>query len=171
MPKSNTPQAAAETALTTIAGGPLSQVLEVLASIPEADEDPTERMMTFILSQPPENWAALWEGLPNVKDNAGRSFRAYALRSRDSDFAGRLAKYLIVDVDWLDTGERGLLSCSSEISVVQLLRLHAEKLFPCDLQIVAKDKPTKKGHRPIHLHYLNPASVAAGDPTKIVSEQ
>jgi hypothetical protein len=171
VPKGTTPQTEPETALAVVAGGPLAEVAEVLASIPEVDVDPTERMAAFILNAPPEEWESLWDKLPNLKDNPGRKFRLHDLRIRDSDFKGRFNKYLICDVTWLDTGETGLLSNSSEIGMVQMLALFRDGKLPADLEIVQKDKPTKAGFRPIHLRYLNRAQIPAGDPTQVVSEQ
>lgn len=161
-----------ETGLSTITlHGPLAEVAAIIQSIPPADDDPTARMVAYIMAAPPEDWAALWEKLPNVKDNAGRSFEVHDLRIAESDFKSQLGVYLICDVTWLDTGETGLLSVSSQISMVQLLRLYKDRRFPAKLQIVAKAKATKAGFHPIHLAYLDPTNVATGDPTKIVSEQ
>lgn len=158
-------------ALEVIAGGPLAEIKTLLQSIPAIDDNPTERMAAYILNAAPEDWDELWKKLPNLKDNAGHRFRLHAFRVTASDFEGPLGVYLICDVTWLDSGVKGLLSCSSQIGMVQMLALYRDGKLPADLEIVAKDKPTKAGFRPIHLRYLDTAKVAAGDPTMIVSEQ
>lgn len=171
MPK-NTPAAEPETALApTEQRSPLALVREVLETIPQADEDPTERMAAFILSQPAERWDELWAGLPNLKDNAGQVVTIHAIRARESDFEGPLGLYLIADVTWDKTGEKGLLSASSQMVIVQLLTLYRRGQFPAKVEIVAKDKPTKAGFRPIHLRYLGAPQVALGDPGAVVAEQ
>ena len=171
MPKDTTTNAESTALAPRSSNGAINHVKELIMSVPQLDTDPTERMVEYILNTPPEEWSALWDKLPNVKDNAGRRFRLHDFRFRESDFEGELGVYLICDVTWLDSGEKGLLSCSSQISMVQMLTLRRDGKLPADLEIVAKDKPTKAGFRPIHLHYLDTAQVAAGDPTKVVSEQ
>lgn len=171
MPKS-TPAAVEETALVAQdQPSSLDLVKEIIATIPSADEDPTPRMAEFILSQPPEKWEELWAGLPNVKSNAGQIVTVHAIRVRPSDFEGPLGVYVIADVTWKSTGERGLLSCSSQMAMLQLLRLHAQDRFPATVEIVQKAKSTAKGYHPIHLRYLDAAQAPIGDPTKVVSEQ
>lgn len=167
----STSKAAETEALATVPSSSLATIQAVIQSIPQAQTDPTERMAAFILNAPPEEWDALWAKLPNLKDNVGRSFRLHDIRVADSDFEGPLGVYLICDVTWKDTGENALLSASSQISMVQMLALYRDKKLPADLQIVEKDKPTRAGFRPIHLHYLNREQIPAGDPTAVVSEQ
>ena len=171
MPKSITPAAAESTALAVTPSEAIQAVKSALERITIADEDPTPRMAAFVLSHPPEEWEELWAKLPNVRDNAGRQVRVNALRVRESDFEGPFGLYLIADVTWLDTGESDLLSCSSQMSIVQLVKLYLDGKLPADVEIVAKDKPTKRGFRPIHLRYLSPAGAALGDPGAVVSEQ
>lgn len=166
MPK-NTPSAAAESTdlVVTEPQSALAVVRETLASIPQADEDPTERMAAFILSQPAERWEELWAGLPNVKDSVGEVVTVHAIRARESDFEGPLGLYLICDVTWRSTGEKGLLSCSSQMAILQLVTLYKQGRLPATVEIVKKEKATKRGFHPIHLRYL----VNYKDP--VVSEQ
>jgi len=171
MPKS-TPAAEQETtALAPVASAPLAALREIIDAIPDADTDPTERMAQFILTHPAEEWDELWAGLPNVKDNIGETLTVTAIRVRESDFEGPVGVYLICDVRWDRSGEYGLLSVSSQMSMVQLLALYRDHKLPAHVQIVAKDKPTKAGFRPIHLRYLGAADAAPGDPGAVVAEQ
>jgi len=171
LPK-NTPPAAAETALTTATEPTgLALVQQIIESIASADDDPTERMASFILTHPPEQWDELWAGLPNVKNNIGESFTVSAIRARESDFEGPVGVYLICDVLWDRSGEYGLLSVSSQMGMVQLLALYKGGKLPAHLQIVAKSKPTKAGFTPIHFRYLGGGEAALGDPGEVVSEQ
>ena len=125
-----------------------------LESIPSPEDDPTERMLVYIAEAPPEEWETLWSKLPNLKDNVGRRLRVDAIRAAPSDFDGRLSHYLICEGVWEETGERTLVSCSSEMCVAQLIRLYADGRLPARLEIVQKEKPTKAGFRPIHFRYL-----------------
>lgn len=172
MPSKPTTTVPAEDALaTTQQTNPLDLVKEIIDSIPSADEDPTPRMAEFILSQPPERWEELWAGLDNVKDNAGKTVTVHAIRVRPSDFESDLKVYLICDVTWHDSGERGLLSCSSQMAMLQLLRLHAESRLPAAVEIVKKEKATRRGFHPIHLRYIVNANAAPTGAQGVVSEQ
>lgn len=171
MPKS-TPAPEAETALAPVVEPQgLELVKQILAEIPDADTDPTERMANFILTQPAERWAELWEGLPSVRDYAGRSIIVHGIRARESDFEGPVGVYLILDATDLETGAHELISCSSQMSMIQLLTLHKRGQLPAKVRVVEKDKPTKAGFRPIHLEYIGQASATLGDPGAVVSEQ
>lgn len=142
------------TALSTTSG-PLGQVLDdVLKTVPGAEEDPTPRMMAFILeSDSAQQWDLLFESA-NVKDNVGRKIRVHTLRQAPSSFEGRLGFFLIADVTWLDTGEESVISCSSEIAVAQLLNCWKRDDLPHDFEIIAKDKPTRRGFIPIRLRSM-----------------
>jgi hypothetical protein len=127
---------------------------EVLASVPAVDEDPTPRMMAFILaSDSAQQWEELFES-QNLKSNAGRRVRIHAIRQAVSDYDSRLGIYLLCDVSWLDTGEQGVMGCSSEIGMAQLLNLHARNDLPHDLEIIEKDRPTKSGFKPMRFRSL-----------------
>lgn len=118
MAKPSTTPAETDALATVQPVSPLAVIQQVLATIPQADTDPTDRMAAFILSQPPERWEELWAGLPNVKDNAGEVVTVHAIRARESDFEGPLGVYLIADVTWRSTGEKGLLSVSSQMAML-----------------------------------------------------
>ena len=160
-----------DSALAVVQGGPLATVKALLQTVPDAEADPTSRMLQFILDNPATNWENLWQKVDNLRDNAGRSFRLHAFRQMTSDFESELGIYLLCDVDWLPDETPGLLACSSEVSMVQMIALQRDNKLPADLEIVKKDKPTKAGFYPIHLRYLDPTQAAAGDPTKVVATQ
>lgn len=171
MPKS-TPAAEPETTLAPVAEPQgLELVKSILADVPDADTDPTERMANFILTQPAEKWAELWEGLPSIRDYKGRVIDVHGIRARESDFEGPVGVYLILDATDVETGAQELISCSSQMSMVQLLALHKRGQLPARVRIVEKDKPTKAGFRPIHLEYISQTAAALGDPGAVVSEQ
>lgn len=171
MPK-NTTAPAEEQALATVAEPTaLALVKDILATIPQADEDPTERMAAFITTQPAEKWEELWAGLPSARDYVGQPIIVHAIRARESDFEGGLGLYLILDATDVTTGAHELISCSSQMSMVQLLTLHKRGLFPAKVVFVQKDKPTKAGFKPIHLRYISPTAAPLGDPGAVVSEQ
>lgn len=149
----------------------LALVQEILGSIAQADEDPTPRMSAFIFTHPPEEWESLFAAIDSVKDHIGDQFIIHDMRARESDFEGPLGVYLILDVTDLQTGEKGLLSCSSQMSMVQLLALKRQDRLPATVQIVEKDKPTKAGFKPIHLRYISSTAASLGDPGAVVAEQ
>jgi hypothetical protein len=171
MPKTTTSAPAEQALVAAEPAGPLALVKAIIADIPQADEDPTERMAAFILAQPAEKWDELWEGLPSARDYVGVPIIVHALRARESDFEGPLGLYLILDATDAVTGAHELISCSSQMSMVQLLALHQRGQLPAKVVFVAKDKPTKAGFRPIHLRYLGTLDAALGDPGAVVSEQ
>src|SRR5712692_9637770 len=108
----------------------LAVVRDILAEIPQADEDPTARMAAFILGQPAEKWEELWAGLPSARDYVGIPIVVHDLRARESDFEGTLGHYLILDATDAATGEHVLVSCSSQMSMVQLLTLYRRRQLP-----------------------------------------
>jgi hypothetical protein len=172
MPSKNTPAPAETQALVPAEpSDALEVVKDILAEIPQADEDPTARMAAFILAQPAEKWEELWAGLPSARDFVGIPLVVHDLRARESDFEGTLGLYLILDATDAATGEHVLVSCSSQMSMVQLLTLYRRRQLPAKVEFVQKDKPTKAGFRPIHLRYLGQYDAAAGDPGAVVAEQ
>jgi hypothetical protein len=171
LPK-NTPAAEPEQALAVTQNPTaLALVQQILGHIAQADEDPTPRMQDFIFNHPPEEWEGLFAKLDSVKDHVNDRFIVHDMRARESDFEGPLGVYLILDVTDLQTGEKGLLSCSSQMSMVQLLALKRQDRLPATVQIIEKDKPTKAGFKPIHLRYISPGAAPLGDPGAVVSEQ
>jgi hypothetical protein len=171
MPKGTTSATEPDALATTVTESPLAVLKSAIQNIPWADTDPTERMTEFILTQPPEKWEELWAGLPSVRDLAGKQITIHALRIRESDFEGPLGVYLIADVTFHPSGEKGLLSCSSQMSIAQLVVLHKTGKLPARVEIVQKEKATKRGFHPIHLRYLDPSKGALGDPGAVVSDQ
>src|SRR5216683_1290299 len=137
MPK-NTPAPAESQALVPAEPtDALAVVQEILAEIPQADEDPTARMAAFILAQPASKWEELWAGLPSVRDYAGKQVIVHDLRARESDFEGPLGLYLILDCTDLETGAHELISCSSQMTMVQLLTLWRRRQLPARVEFVA----------------------------------
>lgn len=138
----------------------LASLREVIMEIGDVDEDPTPRMLEYVITHPPEQWGELWEQLPSVRDSVGRQIRCSALRAAGSDYESELGVYLICEVTWLDSGEVGLLTCGSRVGMAQLLALYRAGRLPADLEIRTSKKPTRAGRRPIHFHYLDRAQVA-----------
>ena len=171
MPKSTTPAAEEAALAVPVQETGLAAVKSIIAGIPSADSDPTERMANFILTQPAEKWEELWAGLPSIRDFKGRVLDVHDLRVRESDFEGPVGIYLILDATDVETGAHELISCSSQMSMVQLLALYRDRKLPVRVEVVEKDKPTKAGFRPIHLRYIGATSAALGDPGAVVAEQ
>ena len=132
----------------------LAEVNSIMDLVPDVDEDPTPRMAAAIMAAgDPEDWASVFEG-QSIKDNAGKKIRVTAIRKAPSSYDGPIKQFLVADVIYLDSGEAGVLSISSVISMIQLLVAHQRQWLPLDFEIVQKDKPTRKGFFPIHLKVL-----------------
>jgi hypothetical protein len=156
-PKSNT-AAEAEAAIVPVERlGALAQVKQIIQSVGWAESDPTERMAEFILGHEPEEWEQLFASVPNLRDNAGATVTVRAIRLAESDFEGGLGVYLLCEVEASTGFPNGLMSCSSQVSMIQLLKLWKEGKLPARLEIVRKEKKTKAGFNPIHLRYLGAA--------------
>jgi hypothetical protein len=171
MPESTPAPTVPDALATTTQQVGLSVLQEIIQTIPTADEDPTERMAAFILTHPAEEWDTLFAGLPSIRDYVGREITVNAIRVRESDFEGPVGIYLILDAVDVQTGKAELISCSSQMSMVQLLALYRDKKLPVRVEVVQKDKPTKAGFRPIHLRYVGSVDASLGDPGAVVSEQ
>jgi len=171
MPKDTTEKAAPSTELARPAETQVAKINAFLATTPTVEEDPTESMLALVLNATsPSEWGAIFQS-ESLKDYAGRQVRLNAYRTAKSDFEGGLEHYLILDATDLKTGERIVLTCSSVMSIAQVLNAQARGVWPIDVEIVQKDKPTKAGFRPIHLRYLKPGTAPLGDPQAVVSEQ
>lgn len=171
MPK-NTTEAEPETALalqqTETA---LGKINAYLAAQPTVEEDPTEAMLAAVLGAAgPDEWSRIFESR-SLRDNAGARVRINAYRVMPSDFEGGLTHYLVLDVTYLKSGERGVISASSQMSIAQILNAEARGGFPIDVEIVEKDKPTRRGFKPIHLRFVGRPGAPIGDPASVVSEQ
>lgn len=179
MPKSTTPEAAQEaetepqTALAPVAKkGQLANLVSALAEIPTVEEDPTESMVEAILQAgSPAEWEEVFTAA-SFKDSASRKVRVHAFRASPSQFGGRLPVFLVLDVTYLDSGERGVMTCGSEMAVAQLLNAYKTRSFPLDVEIYRKPTPTREGFFPMRLRYLGDRTRAPlGDPSQVVSEQ
>ena len=164
-PKTTTPAAEEAALVPATTTTTLTAVEAIIATIPSADSDPTERMVEFILSQPAEKWDELWAGLPSIRDYKGRVITVRNIRVRPSDFEGGVGVYFILDALDVETGQDKLISCSSQMAMVQLLALYRDKRLPATVEVVEKEKKTARGFLPIHLRYIvNPSG-------PVVSEQ
>lgn len=171
MTKTTTTEAT-ETALAKVGTRTaLEQINATLAEIPTVEDDPTEAMLQLVIdASSPKDWNAIFQS-ESLRDSAGKRFRLNAYRALKSDFEGGLTHYLVVDATSLETGERQVLTCSSQMAIAQIFNATRRGVWPIDVEIVQKDKPTKAGFRPIHLRYIGPAQAPLGDPSKVVSEQ
>lgn len=161
-----------ETALATQNGETaIERINSFLATVPTVEDDPTEAMLSAVLNAiDPKDWNSLFQS-KSLREANGVDVRINTYRVRPSDFPGGLKHYMVLDVTILETGERGVLTCSSQMAIAQILNAEARVGLPIDVRIVEKDKPTKAGFKPIHLHYLGKGGAPIGDPSKVVSEQ
>lgn len=171
MSKPTTPAPDEQALQTTQPGRGLSKFKELLALVPTVEDDPTEGMLDAILhATSVEKWEDVFQA-SHFKDSANRSARIHAFRASPSQFNGRLPLFLILDVTWLDTGERGVLTCGSEMAMAQLLNAWSLGALPLDVEIFRKPTPTKAGFHPMRFKYLGRPEGPLGDPAQVVSTQ
>lgn len=143
-------------ALTRPQGNVLESLDRYIADkVPGAGEDGLASMLDQVMTaESPEEWEALWQDLDNLQDNNDREIRVHGIRSARSTVEGSGEFYLIADVTWLDTGERGPVGVSAVMPLAQLVKCHAEGWFPRDFRIEVKAEATAAGFHPIHLRTL-----------------
>lgn len=145
-----------ETAIAKREATNLALLEERLASIPGVDEDPTERMLALVDQvESPEDWNAIWDKLPAIRDFEGKRIQLNDIRLRESDFEGS-AYYLLLDVTDLDSGERAIISSSSTMCNLQAAKAYIEGWLPLKVEVRGPRQPSKNGFRPLHLHTLQP---------------
>ena len=149
----------------------VERINDFLALAPTVADDPTESMLNAVLAaSDPQEWNDLFTS-KSLRDSNGATVRINAYRVNPSDFPGGLKFYLVLDVTDLETGAKGVLTCSSQMAIAQILNAEARVNLPIDVIIREKDKPTRAGFRPIHLEYIGKSEAPLGDPQAVVSEQ
>lgn len=141
----------------TAPSGNLTEALDryIETSLVSDQELSLEGMLTQVLgADSPEAWEAMFQELDNLQDNDGREFRVHSVRGARSTVEGAAGWYLIADVTWLDSGQRGMVGVSAIIPVAQLIKCHQEGWLPRDFRIVRKSEATAAGWHPIHLQTL-----------------
>lgn len=132
------------------------RVREKLLRVPGVNDDPTGRMLDLIEgAESPEEWAAIWEKVPSIRDYEGGKVTVHDIRLRESSFEGQ-DYYLLVDLTRHDTGERLVVSSSSTMVNLQLAKAFTEGWLPLAVEVRGPKRPTKEGFRPLHLHALEP---------------
>ena len=171
MTKSSKAEAPADALVNFTSGGAIERINQFLAMAPTVSDDPTEAMLEAVLqAQDPLEWNDLFSS-KSLRDAKGALVRVNAYRVNPSDYPGGLKFYLVLDVTDLETGQKGVLTCSSQMAIAQILNAEARVNLPIDVRIIEKDKPTKAGFRPIHLEYIQKSKAPLGDPQALVSEQ
>lgn len=171
MPNRSTTKPALD-ALAKVEGSTtLERVNNFLSTVRTVEEDPTETMLAAILeSEHPLDWERVFTSR-SFKDSEAARIRINAYRPAESQFGGELKWFLVLDVTDLKSGERGVMTCGSVMSVAQIINAERRVGLPVDVEIVRKATPTKNGFHPFHLRYLGGATAPLGDPGAVVSEQ
>lgn len=140
------------TAIAVRESGALAQFYEVLNQLPGLEEDPTPRMIQLMLNaESPAEWESVFRS-KGLKESSGKRFRIHGARASESTFEESLTGwFLVCDVTDLETGERDVLTVGGDIAMAQVLNLVKTGNLPFDVQVVEKEKPTKRGYKPIHL--------------------
>lgn len=90
--------------------------------------------------------------LPGLQDNLDRPFILHGGKVNRSDFEAGAPFYFVLDVEWLDTHTRGMVSTGAQTVIAQVMRLIELDAFPCTMKAVkATKKPTAKGYWPYRL--------------------
>lgn len=140
------------TALTTDRNDALDVLYPVLSKLVTLDEDPTPRMMQVMMDcASPAEWEDAFKAR-GLKESVGRKFRIRGVRASESNFKdSRSGWYLICDVVDLDSGEADVLTVGGNVAMAQVLGLVKHGNLPWDVQVVAKESPTRSGYTPINL--------------------
>jgi len=139
----------------------LVQARTLIEAIGDVTDDPTPRMAAAILNaDDPEDWESVFSG-KSIKDSAGARVRITALRKSPSTYEGPVPYFLIAEIVNLDTGEADVMTISSIMSMLQLVVAHDRGWLPLDVEVVRKDKPTRRGFHPIHLKAISAPPRAA----------
>lgn len=132
----------------------LAKLEPILKRMGTVEDDPTPRMVDVIMNADnPEQWEQLFAAA-STKGNVGRAVRVHDLRWLQSAYPESFGFFLVADVTWLDSGERGVLSTGSKVTVAQLLKAYDAGWLPRDFEIVEKPTETRLGYKPIHLRAL-----------------
>jgi hypothetical protein len=143
------------TALALSPEAALAEIPALFDAIPDVSDDPTPRMAAAILNaDDPDDWESVFSGR-SIKDSAGKKVRVVALRKLPSSYEGIVKQYLVAEIIDLETGEHDVMTVSSVISMLQLLKAHKEGWLPLDVEVKRKEKPTARGFYPIHLKVLS----------------
>ncbi len=171
MSKGNTP-APEPAALQVVEGKTtLERINNFLALQPTVADDPTETMLEAILQSPdPSQWERIFTAA-HFKESDKARWRVHAYRVNESQFDGRLKWFLVLDITDLETGEKGVATCGSEMAIAQLLNAQGRNRLPIDVEVVRKSTPTKAGFHPMRFRYLSAGQTPLGDPAAVVSEQ
>jgi hypothetical protein len=169
--KPNTPARPANELAPIEGATQIEKMNNFLALQPTVADDPTETMLEAILQAPdPSDWEQVFNAR-HFKDSDKAQWRVHAYRVSESQFGGKLKWFLILDITDLQTGEKTVATCGSEMAVAQLLNAQGRNRLPIDVEVVRKPTPTKAGFHPMRFRYLGDAGAPLGDPAAVVAEQ
>lgn len=128
--------------------------MQLIEELPEVEDDPTPTMIMAIMAAP--SWQQLNKMFEadHFKDHNLRQCRIHDIRRNWSDYEGGFGQYLLLDVTWLDSGERTVCTCGAIMAMCQILYLWKNELLPADCEIIRREKPTKRGFHPMHVRIL-----------------
>jgi hypothetical protein len=144
-----------DTALARRPGSGLPLIRSILDTVPTAEDDPTPRMMEYILNaDSAQDWEALFESL-SFKNMTGETVRVHTIRWAPSRFENSLTGiFLICDITVLKTGEQDVMTVGGDLAIAQLLNCWSRQDFPHDFEVVRKETATAAGFHPMRLRSL-----------------
>ena len=90
--------------------------------------------------------------LPGLRENLGRPFILYGGKVNQSSYEAGAPYYFVLDVEWLDTNTRQLITTGAQTVISQIVKLIELDAFPCTMQaIYATEKANARGFRPYRL--------------------
>lgn len=120
----------------------LAQQLEtLLEGIPEAGQDgETEVLRQILGAQSVEDLNAIWDA-DSLRDHTDKVVLVHGLKWRQSDFAGALGVYLIIDAELIG-GKRKVLTTGSLNAVGELVK--AASLIPFPFAVVYREQQSRR---------------------------
>lgn len=123
----------------------------MIESVPEAGGDGVESILLALArATDPTDLDAPWrsEGLAEL---VNKRIVITGIRRMNSDYAGGLPWFLIIDGAIENTGETIAITTGSVSVVAQLVKAHAAGWFPLVATPRVSDRPSKSGFFPQHL--------------------
>jgi len=90
--------------------------------------------------------------LPGLRENLDRPFVLHGGKVMQSSFEAGAPFYFVLDVEWLDTNTRQLVTTGAQTVIAPVVKLIEFNGFPCTMKaIYATEKANARGFRPYRL--------------------
>lgn len=132
----------------------MAQFQPVLEAIPWDVDDGGEGMLSRMLEA--ETWEDLNVNskLPAFRDLAPCRLKVLRISKRESDIAGKVPVYLMVDYEDPDKGTSGRAQTSAGQPFLAMAMLHHMGNLPAMIELTFADKLTRSGFKPLNIKVL-----------------